>query len=156
MDIAKLQGRAAAYKDGKLARDAAEPSGGTGGDLLATAQWAQELLPIQAGRLHDQPKDLVQINRTNPQIYHRGRIFKVTTYLIGEHQLVTTATAFTMFSTLDGEESLYFPLPVRVASSKRLMPFWQVLGARIRDPRPAWILKRIEYEKQHCQQESTG
>jgi len=80
----------------------------------------------------------------------------VPTHLVGEHQLVTTATAFTMFSTFDGEEGLYFPLPVRVASSKRLMPLWQVHGARIREPRPAWVLKWIEYEKQHCQLEPEG
>ncbi len=94
------------------------------------------------------------MNRTSPQIYYRGRIFKVPTHLVGEHQLVTNATVFTMFSTLDGEESLYFPLlSVRVASSMRLMPLWQVQGARIREPRPAWVLKRIEYEKQHYHQE---
>ena len=151
-----LQAKAAAYKAGKLARDAAEPAGGTGGEILAVQQRAQEALPAQTGRLRDQPEDLVQITRTNPQIYHRGRIFKVPTHLIGEHQLVTTATAFTMFSTLDGEESLYFPLPVRVASSKRLIPLWQVHGARIREPRPAWVLKRIEYAGQHYAQEPAG
>lgn len=153
IDIAQLQATAAAYRDKQLAHKAAEPSGDTGGELLATQQQSQEALPAQTGKLRDQPKDLVRINRTNPQIYHRGRIFKVPTHLVGEHQLVTTATAFTMFSTLDGEESLYFPLPVRVASSKRLMPLWQVHGARIREPRPAWVLKRIEYEKQHYEQE---
>lgn len=156
IDIAVLQAKAAAYKAGKLARDAAEPAGGTGGEILAVQQRAQEALPAQTGRLRDQPEDLVQITRTNPQIYHRGRIFKVPTHLIGEHQLVTTATAFTMFSTLDGEESLYFPLPVRVASSKRLIPLWQVHGARIREPRPAWVLKRIEYAGQHYAQEPAG
>ena len=156
IDIAELQARAAAYKDGKLARDAAEPAGGTGGEILAAAQRAQEALPAQTGRLRDQPEDLVQITRTNPQIYHRGRIFKVPTHLIGEHQLVTTATEFTMFSTLDGEESIYFPLPVRLASSKRLIPLWQVHGARIREPKPAWILKRIEYAGQHYALEPAG
>ena len=29
-----------------------------------------------------------------------------------------------MFSTLDGEKSVYFPLPVSVASSKWLIPLW--------------------------------
>jgi hypothetical protein len=128
IDIAELQGRAAAYKDGKLALDAAEPSCGTGGEILATAQRTQQALSAQTGKLSEQPEDLVQITRTNPQVYHRGRIFKVPTHLVGEHQLVTTATAFSMFSTLDGEESLYFPLPVRVASGKRLMPLWRVPG----------------------------
>ena len=74
---------------------------------------------------------------------------------MGTYQLVTTATGFTLFSTTDGAESLFFPLPVRVASSKRLVPLWQVHGARIRDPHPAWILKRIEYENDHYPPEST-
>lgn len=156
IDIAVLQAKAAAYKAGKLARDAAEPAGGTGGEILAVQQRAQEALPAQTGRLRDQPEDLVQITRTNPQIYHRGRIFKVPTHLIGEHQLVTTATEFTMFSTLDGEESIYFPLPVRLASSKRLIPLWQVHGVRIREPKPAWILKRIDYAKQYYALEPAG
>lgn len=156
IDIAVLQAKAAAYKAGKLAREAAEPGGGTGGEILAVQQRAQEALPAQTGRLRDQPEDLVQITRTNPQIYHRGRIFKVPTHLIGEHQLVTSATEFTMFSTLDGEESIYFPLPVRLASSKRLIPLWQVHGARIREPKPAWIQKRIEYARQYYALEPAG
>ena len=54
-----------------------------------------------------------------------------------------------MFSTLDGEESINFPVPVRLASSKRFIPLWQARGTQIREPKPAWILKRIEYAKQH-------
>ena len=41
--------------------------------------------------------------------------------------------------------------PVRVASSKRLVPLWQVSGARIRNPHPSWELKRIEYDNDHYQ-----
>ena len=123
---------------------------------MAKQQLSQEVQPAQPGKLRDQPEDVVRINRTNPQIRHRGLIFKVPIHTVGGHQLGITATAFTMFSTLDGEESLYFPLPVRAASSKRLMPLWQVHGARIREPRPAWVLKWIEYEKQHCQLEPEG
>ncbi|PYI37255.1 hypothetical protein CVS30_16640 [Arthrobacter psychrolactophilus] len=37
------------------------------------------------------------------QVYHRGCIFKVSTHLIGEHQLLTTATEITIFSMFDGE-----------------------------------------------------
>ena len=89
---------------------------------------------------------MIQIRQTNPQIYHRGRIFKVPTHLIGEHQLILTNDAYTLYSTVDGEQSLHFPLPARLASSARLVPLWKVHGARIRDPKPAWTQKRIEYE----------
>ncbi len=67
------------------------------------------------------------------------------THLVGEHQLVLTPDAYTLYSTVDGEQSLRFPLPVRLASSARLVPLWQVYGARIRDPKPAWTQKRIDY-----------
>ncbi|MDQ0093778.1 IS481 family transposase [Paeniglutamicibacter psychrophenolicus] len=154
--IEQLQAKADAYRDKQIALKAAASSTDTGGTIMATQQQAQEALPVQTGKLQDQPSDLVQITRTNPQIYYRGRAFKVPTHLVGEHRLVTTETGFTLFSTLDGEESLYFPLPLRLASSKKLMPLWQVHGARIREPRPAWVLKRIDYEKQHYQLELTG
>ncbi|AIY02348.1 transposase of ISAar22, IS481 family [Arthrobacter sp. PAMC 25486] len=91
----------------------------------------------------------MEIRRSNPQICYRGRIFKVPTYLVGTYRLVATATGFTLFSSHGGKESIYFPLPVRVASSKRLVPLWQVYGTRIRGPNPAWVQKRIEYEKDH-------
>ena len=68
------------------------------------------------------------------------------TYLVDTYQLLTNATGFTLFDTTDGAESLFFPLPVRIASSKRLVPLWQVSGARIRNPHPSWDLKRIEYD----------
>ena len=154
--IEQLQAKADAYRDKQIALKAAASSTDTGGTIMATQQQAQEALPVQTGKLQDQPSDLVQITRTHPQIYYRGRAFKVPTHLVDEHRLVTTETGFTLFSTLDGEESLYFPLPLRLASSKKLMPLWQVHGARIREPRPAWVLKRIDYEKQHYQLELTG
>ena len=33
----------------------------------------------------------------------------------------------------------------------RLVPLWQVSGARIRNPHPSWELKRIEYDNDHYQ-----
>ena len=80
--VAELQAKAADYKDGKLAQDAAQSPCGTGGDILAVQQ-AEEALPAQTGKLRDQPEDLIQITRTNPHVYHRGRIFKVPTHLVG-------------------------------------------------------------------------
>lgn len=149
IDIAELQAIATAYGDRKLAQDAAEsPAGPRGGEALVL-QPSQDLLPAQGVMLRDQPEDAVEIRRSNPQIYYRGRIVKVPIHLVGTYQLVTTATGYTLFSSHDGEESIYFPLPVRVAWSKRLMPLWQVYGARIRNPNPAWAQKRIEYEKDH-------
>lgn len=47
------------------------------------AQRTQEALNAQTGKLSDQPQDLVQITWTNPKNYHRGRIFKVPTHLVG-------------------------------------------------------------------------
>lgn len=154
IDIAQLQANATTYRDRQLAGQAAE-STETEEATLLMPQHDDEVQPVQSGRLREQPEDLIRIPRTNPQIYYRGRIFKVPTYLVGEHQLVVTATAFTMFSTVDGEESIYFPLPVRVASSKRLVPLWHVHGARIRNPKPAWTSKRIEYEKEHYLPQTT-
>ena len=49
---------------------------------------------------------MVEIRRTNPQIYYRRRIFKVPTYLVGSYQLVTDTTGFTLFDITDGAESL--------------------------------------------------
>ncbi|PYI66533.1 hypothetical protein CVV68_13250 [Arthrobacter livingstonensis] len=156
IDIAELQAAATAYGDRKLAQNAAEsPAGPAGGEDLAL-QPSQDVLPALSVMLRDQPEDVVEIRRTNPQIYYRGRIFKVPTYLVGTYQLVATATGYTLFGSHDGEESLYFPLPVRVASSKRLVPLWQVHGARIRNPNPAWVQKGIEYEKDHYLTDSVG
>lgn len=121
-----------------------------GTTYLAPAQ-SLEAVPERVVRLLELPEDVVEIRRSNPQIYYRGRIFKVPTHLVGTYQLVTTATGFTLFDSIDGAESLFFPLPVRVASSKRLVPFWQVYGARIRKPHPAWEVKRIEYDNDRYQ-----
>lgn len=49
---------------------------------MAAQQQTQEALPLQTGKLQDQPCDLVQITRTNPQIYYRGRAFRVPTHLV--------------------------------------------------------------------------
>ena len=56
---------------------------------------------------------------------------------MGTYQLVATATGFTLFSSTDGEEYIFFPLPLPLP-----VPLWQVYGARIRDPNPAWVAKR--------------
>lgn len=147
IDIAQLQAKAQSYVDKALAAKA---------ELAAPEEADDE--PQIPGRtkdenhtgspsvLADQRDDVIQIRRTNPQIYFRGRIFKVPTHLIGEYQLVLSKDAYTLYSMVDGEQSVSFPLPVRLQSSARLVPLWQVYGARIRDPKPAWTQKRIEYE----------
>jgi len=147
IDIAKLQAKALAYRDKALAKKAGEAPGGSVADLLENQSRDGAVQPeAQPGVLQDQRDDVIQIRRTNPQIYHRGRIFKVPTHLVGEHQLVLAKDSYTLYSTADGEQSLQFPLPARLASSARLVPLWQVFGARIRDPKPNWTHKRIEYE----------
>ena len=40
-------------------------------------------VPERVARLQEQFDDVVEIHRTNPQIYYRGRIFTVPTYLVG-------------------------------------------------------------------------
>jgi transposase InsO family protein len=151
IDIAVLEAAAASYKDLQIAQDAAAPREGARVVVVAPLQSPDETGPEPMVRLRDVSEDVVEIRRTNPQIYYRGRIFKVPTYLVGIFQLVVTATAFTLFSSTDGEECIFFPLPVRIASSKRLVPLWQVYGARIRDPHPSWVAKRTEYENDHYQ-----
>lgn len=144
IDSAQLQAKAQSYVDKALAakaelvaQDAAEErlGGAKGGNFTGSPSV-----------LVDQRDDVIQIRRTNPQIYFRGRIFKVPTHLIGEYLLVLSKDAYTLYSTVDGVQSLSFPLPVRLHSSARLVPLWQVYGARIRDPKPAWVQKRIAYE----------
>ena len=155
IDIAVLEAAATTNKDRNIALDAAVSREVTGMAIIAPLQ-SPEAVPERVVRLLELPEDVVEIRRTNPQIYYRGRIFKVPTYLVGTYQLVTTATGFTLFSTTDGAESLFFPLPVRVASSKRLVPLSQVRGARIRNPHPSWELKRIEYDNDHYPTESAS
>ena len=151
IDIAVLEAAAATYKDRQIAQDAAVSREGTRAVAISPLQAQDAAVPELTVRLRDRSEDVVEIRRTNPQIYYRGRIFKVPTYLVGTYQLVVTAIGFTLFSSTDGEECIFFPLPVRVASSKRLVPLWQVYGARIRDPNPAWVAKKIEYENDHYQ-----
>ena len=155
IDIAVLEAAATTNKDRNIALDAAVSREVTGMVVITPLQ-SPEAVPERVVRLLELPEDVVEIRRTNPQIYYRGRIFKVPTYLVGTYQLVTTATGFTLFSTTDGAESLFFPLPVRVASSKRLVPLSQVRGARIRNPHPSWELKRIEYDNDHYPTESAS
>lgn len=145
IDPAELIARATKYRDRALATQArVDPPS------------AQAITPLPPGvplpqplALRQEREDVITITRSNPQIYYRGRIFKVPTHLVGVHQLVLNADSYTLFSTIDGEESAYFPLPVRVSSSKRLVPIWQVFGARIRDPRPAWEAKRIQHHHEY-------
>ncbi|TFD45805.1 IS481 family transposase [Cryobacterium frigoriphilum] len=149
IDIAVLEAKAVTYKDRQIAQDAAASGEHANTVVIAPLQSENAAVPARTVRLRDQSEDVVEIRRTNPQIYYRGRIFKVPTYLVGTYQVVATATGYTLFSSTDGEECIYFPLPVRVASSKRLVPLWQVYGARIRDPNPAWTAKMTDYENDH-------
>lgn len=144
IDIATLQSKAMGYRDKALAKKAENAREPKTPDLLEKEHAA--LATASPGLLKDQRDDVIQIRRTNPQIYHRGRVFKVPAHLVGEHQLVLTNDAYTLYSTLDGEQSLSFPLPARLATSARLVPLWQVHGARIRDPKPGWTQKKIDYE----------
>jgi hypothetical protein len=150
IDITVLEAAAMTYKDRQIAQDAAASREVTSMVTIAPLQ-PTEPVPARVVRLQEQFDDVVEIRRTNPQIYYRGRILKVPTYLVGPHQLVTNDSGFTLFDTSDGAESLFFPLPVRVASSKRLVPLWQVSGGWIRNPHPSWELKRIEYDNDHYQ-----
>ena len=150
IDITVLEAAAMTHMDRQIAQDAAEDREFTGVVVLAP-QRPPEPAPERVVRLQEQADDVVEIRRTNPQIYYRGRIFKVPTYVVGSYQLVTDTTGFTLFDITDGEESLFFPLPVRVASSKRLVPLWQVAGARLRNPHPSWERKRVDYHNDHYQ-----
>ncbi|CBT75542.1 IS481-like element ISAar22 family transposase [Glutamicibacter arilaitensis] len=147
IDIARIQAKAQSYLDKALAVKAdLVPEGVVDDGLQVLGRTKVENYTGSPSVLTDQRDDVIQIRRTNPQIYFRGRVFKVPAHLIGEYQLVLSKDAYTLYSTVDGEQSLSFPLPVRLHSSARLVPLWQVYGARIRDPKPAWTQKRIEYE----------
>lgn len=151
VDIALLKAKAQSYRDKAIAKKAENPPSRNAPDLLnkAARDTGANQQDAASSILHQQRDDVIQIRRTNPQIYYRGRIFKVPTHLVGEHQLLLSNDSYTLYSITDGEQSLYFPLPLRVASSARLVPLWQVHGARIREPKPAWTQKRIEYESTH-------
>lgn len=143
-----LQARADSYRDESLA-DRASDTDSTGVDDLraAAAEPVEQPVP-HGGRLRDSP-DHVVITRANPQIYFHGRRIKVPTTLVGTYQVVTTETEFTMFDATSGVESIYFPLPMRTPSAQDPFPLWQVAGAKIRDPKPAWLHKYLTYEKEH-------
>ena len=46
-------------------------------------------------------------------------------------------------------ESIYFSLLLRTAATHDLFPMWRVAGAKMRDPKPAWLHKYRTYEKEH-------
>lgn len=142
-----LQARADSYRDKSLA-DGGDGPGAV--DLRATTIPAEpgEQPKPHGGRLRDSP-DHVVITRTNPQIYFQGLRIKVPTTLVGTYQVVTTETEFMMFDAISGVESIYFPLPMRTDATQEPFPLWQVAGARIRDPKPAWIHKYRTYENEH-------
>jgi len=146
LDVASLRAKAQAYRDKAMAKKAELLAAGAVDDSLEH-QTNDKLETAMASprTLREQRDDVIQIRHSNPQIYHRGRVFKIPTHLIGEHQLVLSEDSFTLYSMADGGQVLSFPLPVRLASSARVVPLWQVYGARIRDPKPKWTQKRIEY-----------
>lgn len=144
--VSELDARAAGYRDKNLAEDAAEAPEGQGGDL--TRQARQQKPQSAAGRLRDAGEQIV-IGRENPQIYYHGRIFKVPAHLVGTYHRVTTGEEFMLFDVEDGAEAIYFPLPVHTAENQRLIPLWKVRGARIRDAKPSWVTKQLEYAEKH-------
>ncbi|WP_255579442.1 integrase core domain-containing protein [Cryobacterium sp. PAMC25264] len=140
-----LQARADSYRDKSLA----DQSGGAV-DLRQTtipAEPGAQRVP-HGGRLRDS-SDHVVITRANPQFYFHGLRIKVPTTLVGTYQVVTTETEFAMFDALSGVESIYFPLPMRTDAAQEPFPLWQIAGAKIRDPKPAWLHKHQTYEKEH-------
>ena len=149
-----LQARADSYRDKSLA-DRADDIHGTKADELRVTDdddQSDQAAP-HGGRLRDSP-DHVVITLANPQIYFRGRRIKVPTYLVGTYQVVTTETEFTMFDATSGVESICFPLPMRTMSTQDPFALWQVAGAKVRDPKPAWLHKYQTYEKEHFAAES--
>lgn len=142
-----LQARADSYRD----RTLAARGNGTGTiDLRATTIPAEpgEQPKPHGGRLRDSP-DHVVIACANPQIYFHGARIKVPTTLVGTYLVVTTETDFTMFDAISGAESINFPLPLRTDATQEPFPLWQVAGARIRDPKPAWLHKYQTYQTEH-------
>ncbi|MDJ0325526.1 integrase core domain-containing protein [Cryobacterium sp. PH31-AA6] len=142
-----LQARADSYRDRNLADQA---DGTEAVDLQATTIPTEpgEQPKPHGGRLRDSP-DHVVITRANPQIYFHSIRIKVPTTLVGTYLVVTTETEFTMFDAFSGVESIYFPLPLRTAATQEPFPLWQVAGAKIRDPKPAWLHKHLTYEEEH-------
>lgn len=148
----KLQVRADSYMDKTLAQRAVEAAHGKAGDLTAPAP--QDGKPAQhGGRLRDSTDHIV-VTTMNPQIYFDGRKIKVPAHLAGTYQVVSTETDLSMFGTTTGVERIYFPLPLRTASTQRLCLLWQVKGATVHDAKPAWVSKHLAYEKEHFVPES--
>ena len=148
-----LQARADSYRDKSLADRAADTDGSRADELrVADAEQSEQAVP-HGGRLRD-ALDHVVITRANPQIYFHGRRIKVPTTLVGTYHVVSTESEFTMFDATSGVESIYFPLPMRTMSTQDPFPLWQVAGAKIRDPKPAWLHKYLTYEKEHFPAES--
>jgi transposase InsO family protein len=104
IDITVLEAAAMTYKDRLIAQDAAAGREVTSSVVIAPLQ-PPEPVPERVVRLQEQFDDVVEIRRTNPQIYYRGRIFTVPTYLVGTYQLVANATGFTLFDTTDGQRA---------------------------------------------------
>lgn len=136
---ADLIARALTYKDQHDA-DAAQP-----GDGLASI----EPQHTAAGRLRELPDEIV-ITRQNPQIYLQGKTIKVPTHLVGRYVPILTDNDYLLFDVRDGAESIGVPLPLDTQHhTKRMIMLWQVRGARIRDPKPAWSQKQREYAAKH-------
>ncbi|TFC74527.1 transposase [Cryobacterium sp. TMS1-20-1] len=148
----ELQARADAYRDKSLAKQAAEPDSNSAGALPAATLAQSEQLAPRGGRLRD-GSDEVVITRTNPQIYFRGLRIKVPTHLVGSYEVVSSETEYAMFDRSSGDESIYFPLPLQTASTRDQFALWQVRGAKIRDPKPAWLSKHLSYELEHFPEE---
>ena len=147
-----LQSRADSYRDKTLALRATEAPEDQLQDLRDTA--GQEKPAIPAGRLRDSTVDQIVVSRTNPLLYHQGRKIKVPSHLFGTYQLVSTDTEYSLFDLTTGTESIYFPLPMTTATTNNNFPLWQIRGARLRDPKPAWTDKHQTYMKEHFPEES--
>ncbi|WP_454293388.1 integrase core domain-containing protein [Salana multivorans] len=125
---------------------------------LAHAKAAQALMkdegPTPADPQHTatgrlRPADgQVTISAANPYVYLAGKSIRIPTYLTGTHQPVITATEYSLFDTRDGTEAVRIPLPLHAPPAQRVM-LWQVKGARIRDPKPSWIQKQLDYHAHH-------
>ncbi|MEX2534009.1 MAG: integrase core domain-containing protein [Trueperaceae bacterium] len=101
-----------------------------------------------SGRLRTLPDEIV-IARQNPQLYLHGKIIKVPTHLVGRYALILSEAEYALFDVRDGAESIRFPLPLETRVLGRYVLLWQVRGARIRDPKPAWTQKHLAYEAEH-------
>ncbi|MCQ9162999.1 integrase core domain-containing protein [Arthrobacter sp. STN4] len=152
----ELQARADSYRDNRLAQNAAEAPAGEIQDLsrtATTAAAAEPRLPA-GGRLRDAAVDLVVVTRGNPQIYFQGLKIMIPSNLAGTYQVISTESDYSMFDTTTGIESVYFPLPIRPAITRRIFPLWAVSGARVRDQKADWTDKQRTYMKKTLAKES--